>query len=123
MNLLLAAARRILSSDFTSIDLLNGELSQFNRMAGGAIVNKAYVTADALIVSGPCIYYGAECLVAGTMTSIYDNVTATGNLLLASQVGAANTFYGVAGLGKLCDNGIYANWDSGTWCVYYVEVA
>lgn len=100
--------------------LLQGELSQFNRLAGGAIVTDVEVTADGVVYSGPCIYYGAYCLAAGTMASIYDNVAASGKALLASQVGAANTFYGIPGLGIQCANGIYADWTSGTWRVLLV---
>lgn len=101
--------------------ILNGELSQFNRLAGGAIVKAATVTADAAVVSGPAIFYGAFCVGAGTMAAIYDNVSASGKVLLTSQVGAANTFYGTAGIGVLCDNGIYADYTSGTWLVFYVD--
>ena len=103
--------------------LQEGELQQFGRTAGGAIVSAATVTADSAVVSGPCIYYGAYCLAAGTMASIYDNVAASGTKLLDSQVGAANTFYGVPGVGIQCANGIYADWTSGSWLVLYVAGA
>lgn len=100
--------------------LLQGELTQFNRLAGGAIVSAALISADAVVVSGPCIYYGAFCLATGTMAAIYDNTTASGIKLLDSQVGAANTFYGVPGVGIQCANGIYADWTSGSWLVLHV---
>lgn len=100
--------------------LLQGELSQFNRLAGGAIVSAALVGADATVVSGPCVYYGAFCLATGTMAAIYDNTAASGTKLLDSQVGAANTFYGVPGVGIQCANGIYADYTSGSWLVLYV---
>lgn len=98
---------------------LQGELSQFNRLAGGAIVSYSLIGADTAVSSGPCIYYGAFCLATGTMAAIYDNTTASGTKLLDSQVGSANTFYGVQGVGIQCANGIYADWTSGSWLVLY----
>ncbi len=110
------------SSGQLSIQLLNGELQQFNRLAGGAVVKYAVVSsADTTVVTGAAIYYGAYCIATGTMASIYDNTAASGTALLASQVGAANTFYGIPGVGILCNNGIYADWTSGTWLVLYVD--
>ena len=105
-------------------DLLTGELQQFNRLAGGPIAQYAYVTADTIVSATPAIFYGAYCVAAGTMAAIYDNASAaSGNLLQASQVGAANTFYGPAGTGVLCVNGIYADWTSGTWLVLFAPAA
>lgn len=112
-----------LSGGVSLSTLLQGELSQFNRLAGGAIVSASPVSADTLVVSGPAIYYGAFCLGAGTMASIYDNTAASGKVLLASQAGSANTFYGVPGVGVQCANGIYADWTSGSWLVLYVAGA
>lgn len=119
----LEAADALLAGKATEVQLshlLQGELAQFNRLAGGAIVSAALVGADATVVSGPCIYYGAFCLATGTMAAIYDNTAASGTKLLDSQVGAANTFYGVPGVGIQCANGIYADWTSGSWLVLYV---
>lgn len=110
-------------SETSLTTLLSGELQQFNRLAGGSIVQAATVTADAAVVSGPAIFYGAFCVGAGTMAAIYDNTAASGKVLLTSQVGAANTFYGIPGIGILCDNGIYADYTSGTWLVLYVAGA
>lgn len=112
------------TAEVSLASLISGEIQQFNRLAGGAVARYAYITADAVVSPGPAIYYGAYCLAAGTMASVYDNTAASGNLLLASQVGAANTFYGPpGGVGVLCNNGIYADWTSGTWLVLYVGAA
>lgn len=99
--------------------LLSGELQTINRLAGGAICSYNYVTADALVKTGQGIFYGVFCVSAGTMAAVYDNTSASGNLLLASQVGVANTFYGPPA-GVLTTTGIYADWTSGTWLVLYV---
>ena len=105
-------------------DLLTGELQQFNRLAGGPISPYVSVGADGPVVAGPAIFYGAYCVAAGTMAAIYDNPSAaSGTLLLASQVGVANTFYGPGGIGILCANGIYADWTSGTWLILCVPSA
>jgi hypothetical protein len=102
-------------------ELTTGELQQFNRQAGGPIVLQSDpITADGVVVSGPCIYYGAICLGAGDIVAIYDNLAASGTVLLGAQTGTLNTFYGVAGVGRQCSNGIYVNWTSGTWVVLYV---
>ena len=100
------------------IATLNGELSQFNRLAGGPIVQYAVVTSDATglnVASGPAILYGIVLISAGTMASVYDGVTATGNVLIPSTT-ATTTFNGI---GILCNNGITCDWTSGTWLVLY----
>lgn len=100
--------------------LLQGELEQFNRFAGGAIVTDVEVSADGVVYTGACIYYGTICDTAGDMVAIYDNVAASGKLRMGAQTGVANTFYGVPGVGIECANGLYANWTSGTWRVLLV---
>jgi hypothetical protein len=102
-----------------SVALLAGELQQFNRQAGGPICQYAVVTSDATglnVASGPAILYGVVMIAAGTMTSVYDGVTATGNVLIPSTTA---TFM-FNGAGILCNNGITCDWASGTWLVLYV---
>ena len=107
--------------------LLAGELQQFNRMAGGAIVLYKQVTSDATglnIAGGPAIFYGALCTAAttaGTIT-VYDGVTAAGTVVLGTTVGLLNTFYGPGqGIGVLCNTGITVDWATpGTWLIFYV---
>lgn len=102
----------------TELDtLLAGELQQFNRLAGGAIVKYASVGADTAVVSGPAILYGIVLIAAGTMANVYDNTAASGTVLIPSTT-ATVMFNGV---GVLCNNGIYADWTSGTWLVLYAE--
>lgn len=99
-------------------DLLAGELQQFNRLAGGPICQYAVVTSDATglnVASGPAILYGIVMIAAGTMASVYDGVTATGNVLIPSTT--ATTMFNGAGI--LCNNGITCDWTSGTWLVLY----
>lgn len=107
------------SSGQLAIQLLSGELQQFNRLAGGAVVKYATVTADTLVVSGPAILYGIVNIAAGTMASVYDSTSASGTVLIPS--GTASVNFG--GMGVLCNNGIFADWTSGTWLVLYVDAA
>ena len=109
---------KVNSNGQLSIALLNGELTQFNRLAGGPIVQYAVVTSDATglnVASGPAILYGVVLIAAGTMANVYDGVTATGNVLIPSTT-ATVTFNG---MGVLCNNGITCDWTSGTWLVLY----
>lgn len=98
-------------------DLLTGEMQQFNRLAGGPVVKYAVVTADAAVATGPAILYGIVNIAAGTMAAVYDNTAASGTVLIPSSTGSVN----FAGMGVLCNNGIYADWTSGTWLVLYVD--
>jgi len=101
-----------------SIAMLNGELAQFNRLAGGPITQYAVVTSDATglnVASGPAILYGIVLIAAGTMANVYDGTTAAGNVLIPSTT--ATTTFG--GIGVLCVNGITCDWTSGTWLVLY----
>lgn len=93
-------------------------LSQFNRIAGGPIVTYKAVTSDATglnVATGPAILYGVILIAAGTMASVYDGVTATGNVMIPSTT-ATVTF---GGMGVLCPTGITCDWTSGTWLVLY----
>ena len=98
--------------------LLAGELQQFNRLAAGPICQYAVVTSDATglnVASGPAILYGIVLIAAGTMASVYDGVTAAGNVLIPSTT--ATVMFN--GAGVLCNNGITCDWTSGTWLVLY----
>ena len=98
--------------------LLAGELQQFNRLAAGPICQYAVVTSDATglnVASGPAILYGIVLIAAGTMASVYDGVTAAGNVLIPSAT--ATVMFN--GAGVLCNNGITCDWTSGTWLVLY----
>jgi hypothetical protein len=101
-------------------DLLTGELQQFNRLAGGPIVKYAIVGADGPVVAGPAILYGAYLLSAGTLAGVYDNASAaSGNLLIPSTTASVH----FNGAGVLCNNGIFADWTSGSWLILYVDAA
>lgn len=91
---------------------------QFDRIAGGMIWQYKIVTSDATgldIAGGPAIFGGIYLLSAGTMASVYDGITATGNVIVPSTTETVN--YG--GSGVLMNNGITCDWTSGTWLVLY----
>jgi len=109
---------KVNSAGQLSIAPLYGEIAQFNRLAGGPIVQYAVVTSDATglnIATGPAILYGIILISAGTMASVYDGVTATGNVMIPSTA-ATFTFNG---MGIICSTGITCDWTSGTWLVLY----
>lgn len=104
------------------IAAISGEYPQFNRLAASPIVKYAVVTSDATglnVASGPAILYGVVLIAAGTMASVYDGVTATGNVLIPSTTATVN----FNGMGVLCTNGITCDWTSGTWLVLYADAA
>ena len=90
-------------------------LSQFNRIAGGPIVTYKSDATGLNVATGPAILYGVILIAAGTMASVYDGVTATGNVMIPSTT-ASVTFNG---MGVLCPTGITCDWTSGTWLVLY----
>ena len=105
-------------------DLLTGELQQFNRLAGGPIVlHSAVISADAAVVSGPCIFYGVKVVTAGTSITVYDNTAASGTAVITAEgTATAGAMIYPAGprVGVLMDNGIYLDLTLGTYIVYYV---
>ena len=105
---------------------LSGELSQFNRLAGGAIVKYAVVSADGIVGSGPAIFYGVKVLTAGTSITVYDNTAASGNTIIAGEsttsAGAVLTPAG-QGVGVLMNNGIYVDLTLGTYLVFYADAS
>jgi len=97
-------------------------LAQFNRLMAGPICKYKVVTSDATglnIASGPAILYGVFLIAAGTMASVYDGITAAGNVLVPSTTA---TFH-FNGAGVLCNTGITCDWTSGTWLVLYADAA
>lgn len=110
-----------------SVALLAGELQQFNRLAGGPIVQKAYISADGVAVSGPCIFYGIKVLTAGTAIDVHDALTAVAGTEVidgeATTTAGAVLTPGGAGIGVLMDTGVYVNLTGGTYHVLYVPAA
>jgi hypothetical protein len=106
-----------------SIALLAGELQQFNRLAGGAIALKsATISADSLVVNGPCIFYGVKVVTAGTSIIVYDSLTATGQTVINGEAtSTAGTLITPAGpgVGVVMSNGIFLDLTLGTYIVYY----
>jgi hypothetical protein len=105
-------------------ELLSGELQQFNRTAGGAIVQKALVAADGVVYAGPCIFYGVQVKTVGTAIDVHDDASGTtgDKIIDAAATTAAGTVITPAGqgVGVLMDNGIYVNLTLGTYWVFYV---
>lgn len=99
-----------------SMALLEGELTTFNRMAGGAIVKYVDVSADGQAVTGECIVYGVKCISGTTPTLVgYDNTSATGTAMISTGSATAETFYPLVGLngaastGVICNTGFYVD--------------
>jgi hypothetical protein len=107
-----------------STQLLAGELQQFNRQAGGPIVqHSAVISADAAVVSGPCIFYGVKVVTAGTNITVYDSVTAAGTAVITTEgtaTAGAIIYPAGPGVGVLMNAGIYLDLTLGTYIVYYV---
>lgn len=105
-------------------DLLTGELQQFNRLAGGPItLHSAVISADAAVVSGPCIFYGVKVVTAGTSITVYDNTAASGTAVITAEgtaTAGAMIYPAGPGVGVLMDNGIYLDLTLGTYIIYYV---
>lgn len=105
-------------------DLLTGELQQFNRLAGGPIVlHSAVISADAAVISGPCIFYGVKVVTAGTSITVYDNTAASGTAVITAEgtaTAGAMIYPAGPGVGVLMDNGIYLDLTLGTYIIYYV---
>jgi hypothetical protein len=54
------------------------------------------------------------------MAGIYDNASAaSGNLLIPSQALTAGQQFNFGGVGVIANNGIYADWTSGSFLVLY----
>lgn len=86
-------------------------------------VKYAVVTADAAVAAKPgAVLYGIVCTSAGTMAGIYDNASAaSGPLLIPSQALTAGQSFLFGGVGIVVNNGIFADWTSGTFLVLYQE--
>ena len=95
---------------------------QFGALNSGLLWQYKLVTSDATglnIANGPAILGGVYLISAGTMASVYDSATATGNVLIPSTTATVH-FNGNA---VLCANGITCDWTSGTWLVLYRAAA
>ena len=95
------------------ITSLAGELPQYNRMAGGAVVEYVDLTADGIAVGTQCLYYGMRVISAGTSAIVYDNTTNAGNQIFngstAAAAAAADMMVPPSSVGVELQNGIYAD--------------
>lgn len=101
-----------------SIALLAGELQQFNRLAGGAIYNYTAVGADTIVSPTPALFGGIVCLTNGTSPVMYDNTSATGQVILP---GIAMTAGQVITLPAaiITEIGLFADWTTGTYLILH----
>jgi hypothetical protein len=100
-----------------------GTLPQFGAIRAITDWNKYSVTADALLISGPCIVKGFRCLTGTSIVGVYDALSAAGTNLMPSVTTAANTEYMLAGEGGvLFSTGLYVDWGSGTYVFYALPV-
>ena len=96
-----------------------GALPQFGAVRVVEDFEMYVVTADALVISGPCLVKGFRCVAAGTIAGVYDALSATGTNLMPGIVGAANTEYLLAEEGAVrFVNGLFVDWTSGTYVFY-----
>lgn len=107
-----------------------GQLTQFNRIGAGSIVQYVAVSASGVVVSGPCIFYGYKVITAGSSIIVYDSTTTAGSpqviIPSASTTSAGSTNGSTAShaCGLLMNNGVYtALTGGGTFIFYYVPVA
>ncbi len=100
-----------------------GNLTQFGAVRALADWVKYPVTADGIVVNGPCIFKGFRCLTGTSIVGVYDALSATGTNLMPSVTTAANTEYLLAGEGGvLFSTGLYVDWGSGTYIFYALPV-
>lgn len=104
-----------------------GTLPQFGAIRALADFDPYIVTADALVITGPCIVSGFRCTVVGSLTAVgvYDALTATGTNLLPLGTPVVNTEYLLAGgEGVLFDTGLYVDvTGAGGTLVVYAKAA
>lgn len=101
-----------------SMALLAGELQSLNRLAGGSIYNYTAVGADLAVASTPSIFGGIVCLTAGNSPIIYDNTSATGQVIFPSVamiVGQVITLPAAI----ITQVGIFADWSTGTYLILH----
>ncbi len=86
-------------------------------------VKYAVVTADmAVAPKSGAVLYGIVCTSSGTLAGVYDNASAaSGPLLIPSQALTAGQSFYFGGAGVMVNNGIFADWTSGTFLVLYQE--
>jgi len=67
-----------------SIAMLNGELAQFNRLAGGSVASYVNLTASGVVANAPCIVYGyiITSAMSAAASTVYDNASAASGTVL-----------------------------------------
>jgi len=96
-----------------------GQLSQFNRDAGGAIFTQLDAgTTTVAIAGGPWIIYGVQCKTAGTFTSLTVNGVVRIGSTGAKVAGDVVLTYG--GAGWLTDATTMTPVFTGTWDILLV---
>jgi hypothetical protein len=100
---------------------LSGELTQFNRLAGGPVAAYANKTATGVVQAAPCIVYGYNVTVAmsAAATTVYDNASAASGTVLfviPASTAVGQYFFPV---GVLATAGLYASF-AGTGTVNFL---
>ena len=104
-----------------SIAMLNGELAQFNRLAGGSIAQYVNLAASGVVANAPCIVYGYIVTVAmsAAATTVYDNASAaSGTALFVIPASTAVGQYSFP-VGVITTAGAYASF-AGTGTVNFL---
>lgn len=103
--------------------LLQGELQQFNRLAGGPIANYMPVTGNTVVKTGAALLYGAVIVVSPTANiNFHDGTSTSGPLVAMIPSGSALGPTYLLPTGIQCANGIYVANNNGatTLSVAYV---
>ena len=103
------------------IATLAGELTQFNRLAGGNIAQYVNLTADGVVANTPCIIYGyiVTTAMSAAATTVYDNASAaSGTVLFVIPASTAVGQYSFP-VGVLTTAGAYADF-AGTGTVNFL---
>ena len=112
---------KVNSAGQLSIALLNGELAQFNRLAGGSIAPYVNLTASGVVANAPCIVYGyvVTTAMSAAATTVYDNASAaSGTVLFVIPASTAVGQYSFP-VGIITTAGAYASF-AGTGTVNFL---
>lgn len=111
---------RINSAGQVEIAAISGELTQFNRIAGGNIANYTTLSASGSVASAPCIIYGyiVTTAMSAAATTVYDNTSASGNVLFVIPASTAVGVYQFP-VGVITNIGAYASF-AGTGSVNFL---
>lgn len=90
----------------------------------GAPLHSPVLSADGIVYTGPCVFYGLKVITAGTSVTVYDNTAASGvTVMVATATTTADAFLQPAGAaGVRMDTGIYLDLTGGTYVAVYLPL-